>query len=310
MKKSLKLPLLLFLFLLMCFCLPQQTLAHSLAESYIDPYPNWFVGSFSLWYQDGENALGPPDSEVAVIYQDYGNGYLTLDFGRNQEIINGSGPDFTVFATGGNYIIRIGNNLSRPFEIFENETGGAIFHGNHSFDLTGSNHGVVRYVQVEVSSATSVKLDALEALNYNQPTPETISPQILSFSEDDLWVWSDQSLVQLSWEVDDLNPWNYSILVDDELVDQGFWMDDSSVEYTLSITGKNETVGITLILEDLFGNSEEQFYEIQIRTRPSDTSSSESSEEPIPFPIFPSLVVLVCISTTKLIKMRKSKVRK
>lgn len=290
----------------MCFYFPQQTLAHSLAESYIDPYPNWFVGSFSLWYQDGENALGPPDNEVALIYQDYGNGYITMDFGRNQEIINGSGPDFTVYATGGRYIIRIGDNLSRPFEIFENATGGVTFQGNHSFDLTGTSYGVIRYIQIEVSSTTSVELDAVEALNYNQPTPETTSPQILSFSEDDLWVWSDQPSVQLSWEVDDLNPWNYSILVDDVLTDQGFWVDDSSIDYTLSLTGKSESVEITLILEDLFGNSAEEVYTIELRTRPSTSSSSESSEEPTPFAIFPSLVVLVCVSA---LKVRKRKVR-
>ncbi|MFX1517490.1 MAG: hypothetical protein ACFFC6_14385, partial [Promethearchaeota archaeon] len=286
----------------------QHSSAYPLVENYIDPFPNWFVQGFSLWYQDGENALGPPDDEVALIYQDYGNGYLTVDFGQNLEIIDDTGPDFTIYTTGGHYIVRIGNNLSHYFEIVKNDTGGIVFQGNHSFDLAGTSHDTVRYVQVEISSDVSVELDAIEALNYNQPTPETTSPQILSFSEEDLWVWSNQSSVRLSWEVADLHPWNYSILVDDELVDQGFWANDSMIEYTLSLTDKSEVVGITLILHDLFRNSNESLYEIEIRSPPSNTSSSsESTSEPTEFPYFPFLVGLACVSVLKLRKMKGKK---
>ena len=239
---------------------------------YIDPYPNWFIESFSLWYQDGENALGAPDNEVATIYQDYGNGYITFDFGRNQEIINGTGSDFMVYTQGGNYIIRVGNDLNQPFEILENATGGVLFNGNQSFDLTGTNLAMARYVLVECSSPMNVELDAIEAVNYYQPIPESTPPQIIDFSPEELWVWSDQSSVQVSWEVDDFNPWNYSILVDDELVDQGLWMDDSTIEYTLGLSDKSESVEITIILDDLFGNTKEEIYVIEIRNRPPETS--------------------------------------
>ncbi|UCG03428.1 MAG: hypothetical protein JSW11_05430, partial [Candidatus Heimdallarchaeota archaeon] len=225
--KNKLLPPLIFVFLisLIGFGIHQYTPVNSLAEqqvsghhghnpihnimwvqsgvNYIDPYPNWFIVSFSLWYQDGEKALGAPDNEFASIYQDYGNGYLTLDFGSSQEIIDGTGPDFTILAQRGKYLVRIGNDLSTPFEIVENETGGVTFSGNNSFDLSGTTHTTIRYVQVEVTSEASVELDAVEALNYNQLTPETTSPQILSFTgPEDLWVWADQSSVQLSWEAD------------------------------------------------------------------------------------------------------------
>jgi hypothetical protein len=265
---------------------------------YIDPYPNWFIDSFSLWYLDGEKALGAPDNEGASIYQDYGNGYLTLDFGKNQEIINGTGPDFMVYAQGGNYIIRIGNDLSQPFEILENGTGGVTFHGNQSFDLTGTNYALVRFVQVEVSSPMSVELDALEALNYFDPTPETALPQITNFSPEQLWVWSNQSSVQVSWEVDDINPWNYSILVDNELVDQGLWMDDSIIEYSLSLSDKTESVEITILLDDLFGNRKEESVQIEIR-EPSDKSTL--------FPIIALLGGIVFVSVLKIWRRKGDK---
>ncbi|MFX1518153.1 MAG: hypothetical protein ACFFC6_17795, partial [Promethearchaeota archaeon] len=67
MKKSLQLPILIFLFLLISFGVYQHSSAYPLVENYIDPFPNWFIQGFSLWYQDGENALGPPDDEVALI---------------------------------------------------------------------------------------------------------------------------------------------------------------------------------------------------------------------------------------------------
>ncbi|MHA2203546.1 MAG: hypothetical protein ACW991_07635, partial [Candidatus Hodarchaeales archaeon] len=215
--KSLQLLVLTFSFLLLSSGSHQQVFSHSLTESYIDPYPNWFL--YSLWYQDGEKALGPPDNEFALIYQAYANGYLTLDFGNDQEIIDGTGSDFTVFAKGGKYIVRIGFNLSSPFVIFENETGGITFSGNKSLDISGTVLDTVRYVQIECTGAT-VELDAIEALNYNQPTPETDPPQI-SGPED--FSISNQSSVEVSWEVTDLYPWNYSIFIDENMVEHGFW---------------------------------------------------------------------------------------
>jgi hypothetical protein len=304
--RSAQLLILGFLFILIVFGSHWNTLSLSLSEkqasgvSYIDPYPNWFIDSFSRWYLDGEKALGPPDNEVATIYQDYGNGYITLDFGRNQEIINGTGPDFTVYANGGSYIIRIGNDISSFFEILENDTGGVTFHGNYSFDLTGTNYATIRYIQVEASSLVNVQLDAVEALNYYEPIPETIPPEIIDFSPEDLWVWSNQSSVQISWEVNEPHPWNYSILVDGELVVQGLWMDDSIIKYQLEISDKSESVEIIIILDDLFGNSKEETYEVEIRT-------PKPSGGPTVFPLFPLFLGVICVSTGKIWRRKVKK---
>ncbi|MFX0124797.1 MAG: hypothetical protein ACFFAE_14295 [Candidatus Hodarchaeota archaeon] len=338
--KSLQLLILVFLFLLISFGLHQYTFVNSLAEkrifgaheynpinnimwvqsglSYIDPYPNWFIRDLSSDFQYGEKALGPPDNEFALIHRGYGNGYLTLDFGSKQEIINNTGPDFTIIAKGGNYIVRIMNNLSKPSEILQNDTGGVIFSGNNSFDLSETNHATVRYVRVESGSEASVELDAIEALYYNQPAPETTSPQIVTFTgPEDLWVWSDQSSVQLSWDADDSHPWNYSILVDDELVEEGFWDYDSLIKYKLSLTDKTDAVKVTLILDDLFGNRFEDTIEIEIRLRPtteateptksSSDQTSDTSGKTTIFPLLPFLIGVMCVTMLKIWKRKLDK---
>ncbi len=288
--KSLQLLILTFLFLLLGFGLHQHAFSHSLTESYIDPYPNWFIGGFSLWYQDGEKALGSPNNEFALIYQDYGNGYLTLDFGSNQEIVDGTGLDFTIYAQGGEYIVRIGNDLSSPFKIFENETGGVIFISNKSLDLSGTDLDSVRYVQVECTGAT-VKLDAIEALNYNHPTLETDPPQITG--PEDISI-SNQTSVEVSWEVNDLHPWNYSIFIDENTVEHGFWT-DSPISYTVDLVNKNESFEITLVLDDIFGNRAEDTVTIEIGS-PSNSSN---------FPLIPILGGFLLISILRKKKLKK-----
>jgi hypothetical protein len=141
-----------------------------------DVYANSFVTELSFWYIFGENALGPPDDLFALIYQDYGNGYLTLDMGSHEEIIDGNGPDFSIVARGGKYTIRVGNYSSSLFTILG--TG----EGNESFDLSTVDFSDARYVQIEYFSGETIELDAIVATNYNQPTslensiPETTTP--------------------------------------------------------------------------------------------------------------------------------------
>lgn len=292
--KSMRLTILFFLALFISFESIQIVSTHSLAETQVfkhnkikdnplcdlfwmqseknnvDAYANWFIEEQSYWYLYGENALGAPDEEFAIIYIDYANGYLILDMGLNQEILNGTGPDFTVITGGGEYIVRVGNNFTSPFTILG--TGS----GNESYDLSAVGFTSARYVWIECISEENVKLDAIEALNYNQPDYETDPPQITG--PEDFWVWSDQNTVQLSWEVSDLNPWNYSILIGDTRVEQSSW-DESLITYKLSLTDKNDTVEITLMLEDIFGNRAEDTVIIEILS--SETSSDNTSNFPL-----------------------------
>ena len=53
-----------------------------------DEYADSVVFKSSMWYFHGENAMGAPDNKSAVIYFDYGNGFLTLDMGEGEEIID------------------------------------------------------------------------------------------------------------------------------------------------------------------------------------------------------------------------------
>lgn len=243
-----------------------QILGFQFAATYINAYADEVTAN-SIWFLNGENALGPPDDSFALIYPDYGNGYLTLDMGLKQEIINGTGSDFTVFAKGGEYLIRVGNELTRPFTIL----GTGI--GNESFDLDVIGFSIVRYVMVEqIENVSSVELDAIEAINYFQPDFENDPPQITG--PEDLTVTSDQESVQVSWEVSDFNPWNYSILIDNITMEQESW-DGNSINYNVDLTNKNGTIEVTLVVDDVFENRAEDTVKIEIE------ASSESSSDTI-----------------------------
>ena len=58
-----------------------------------DPYADEFILVASLYHFNGENAVGAPDGEFAQVFSDYGSGYITLDMGRDEDIINGEGDD-------------------------------------------------------------------------------------------------------------------------------------------------------------------------------------------------------------------------
>ncbi len=305
-KKSMQLTILFFLALFITFGSIQIASTYSLAEtqvlkhnkikdnplydlfwmqsekSNVDAYANWFIEEQSYWYLYGENALGAPDEEFAIIYIDYANGYLILDMGLNQEIVNGTGPDFTVITGGGEYIVRVGNNFTSPFTIIG--TGS----GNKSYDLSVVGFTSARYVWIEcITEEENVELDAIEALNYNQPDFEADPPQITG--PEDFWIWSDQTTVQVSWEVSDLNPYNYSILIGNAMVEQSSW-DESLITYKLGLTDKNDTVEITIILEDIFQNRAEDTVTIELRSRPSTSESNPSS-----FPVISLLSGLLTI---------------
>ncbi|MFX0095534.1 MAG: aryl-sulfate sulfotransferase, partial [Candidatus Hodarchaeota archaeon] len=156
-----------------------------------DPYANAVVSEASLWYFAPENALGAPDGNCSLIFVDYGNGYLTLDMGAYEEIIDGEGADFTVITQEGNYTVYVSN-----------ETTSFIYIGwgnsNTSFDLASIGFTKARYVRVEYRAGVRVELDAIVASNYNL-LEDTDPPQISDIA--DFWIWENQTQVTLTWNV-------------------------------------------------------------------------------------------------------------
>ncbi|MFX1537620.1 MAG: aryl-sulfate sulfotransferase, partial [Promethearchaeota archaeon] len=147
-----------------------------------DAYANELIAGQSVFYRDGSLALGAPDGEYATIYEDYSNGYLTLDLGAGEEVVDGDGADFTVWATGGNYRIWVGSNFTLP--LIQAGTG----QGEQSFILP-DEIDEARYIRIEYFSGANVLLDAVEAIYYNlpeapeEPTTLPSSPPITTTSK-------------------------------------------------------------------------------------------------------------------------------
>ncbi|MBD3190297.1 MAG: hypothetical protein GF308_06620 [Candidatus Heimdallarchaeota archaeon] len=132
-----------------------------------DAYANQIVDSFSMFYDNGAAALGAPDNNFATIFVDYSNGYITLDMGEDEEILNENGDDFQIIANGDTYRVSVGNNLSKALTILK--TG----QGNQSFDLATIELSEARYVKIECFSIGNVQLDAIEAFHYRIPEEDT-----------------------------------------------------------------------------------------------------------------------------------------
>jgi hypothetical protein len=232
-----------------------------------DPYANSIVYERSNWFLEENNAIGAPDGEYATIFPDYGNGYLTLDMGRNEEIIDGTGNDFTIITEGGEYLVSVGNDKTQPLTLMGEGTG------NTSFDLHTVGFDTARYIQVKYSIGAVVKLDSIEALNYNSLNSDNDPPTI--DGPGDQSVWLNQSSITLQWNVDDVTMWNYSILVDTQTVESGPWM-DTIITYTYPIIAIGQ-IHITLILYDLFGSYAEDTVIIDILAIPTTTSTSKKN---------------------------------
>ncbi|GAH74015.1 unnamed protein product, partial [marine sediment metagenome] len=152
--------------------------------------------------------------------------------------------DFIVVGGVGEYIVKVNNNLSKPF-IF---LGYGL--GNSSYDLSATEYDFARYIQIEYRSGDFVEIDAVEAIYYNIPTIESDAPIITPI--DDFWVLENLTSVQLNWEVTDQTPWNYSISVDNIIVESNQWDgEDVDYEYTVSSTGN---ISISLKVFDFFSN--------------------------------------------------------
>lgn len=85
---------------------------------------------------------------------------LILDMGSGQEIADGSGADFKVFATAGSFTVAVANT---PYTgSWAPVTG--TFSGSSDLDLNGTGLLMARYVRI--TAAPTVTLDAVQKLNF------------------------------------------------------------------------------------------------------------------------------------------------
>jgi hypothetical protein len=255
-----------------------------------DPYANSAVSESSMWSLNVDNAIGRPDRVVAQIFADYGNGYLTLDMGEGEEVLNEAGDDFTIIAEGGEYLVLAGNDLNHPLK--QLGTG----KDNSTFDLSTGDLEEARYVRIEYSMGEAVALDAIVAINYNEVDND---PPIIT-GPADFYVWVNQSFITIQWIVFDVSPWNYSILADEIVVQSGAWY-DSIIIYSCSITSI-AVVQITLVLFDVFGHRTEDTVTVEIReVETTETLSKRST--------FSREIIFICLFTlcTMVFMFRKKK---
>jgi len=139
-----------------------------------DAYADLVISEASMWYAFGDQALGPPDGKSAHLFFGYGNGHLTLDMGLCEEIVDGPGADFTVYATRkGEYAVFGSNNLLCP-TLVGNQISAPLMllgegFGNTSIDLASVGLAQIQYIQIVYLAGEEVELDAVGAMHFNQP---------------------------------------------------------------------------------------------------------------------------------------------
>ncbi len=243
------------------FGFTSDTLSVEVIQDPGDAYADSIVTSRSTWYSNGDNAIGEPDGVTASIFMDYGPGYMTLDMGLNEEIVNGVGDDLIIYSNGGNYSLSILQTLtSNPISI-------GVFSGNHSIDLDSFEVSLVRYVRLEYYNGDWVELDAIEALHHNNPSSDLINPQISD--EHNLVLDPGLRSVVLEWTGSDENPLIYQVLHNGTIMKYGAWT-GGAVEYTF----RPKDIGIwnvTMVFFDAFGNSAYDSVLVEVSFIPSDT---------------------------------------
>ncbi|MFW9906228.1 MAG: aryl-sulfate sulfotransferase [Candidatus Thorarchaeota archaeon] len=223
--------------------------------SYGDAYANAFEFESSKWYLNGEAVLGAPNGESASIFKDYGNGYITVDMGYLEEIVDGSGPDFTIIAQGGEYTVYGGRILTAAFT----ELG--FGKGNLSLDLSLVDLDSIRYIRIEYRTGDIILVDAILAYNFNH-IEDDIEPPLITGPED-FSVWQNQTKIVVKWTIIELTPWNYSIIVNDEIVENKPWK-GSDITIDLVTSNFNTEIILKLIVFDLFGNKAEDIVKLKI----------------------------------------------
>jgi hypothetical protein len=224
-----------------------------------DAYVDSIVTTRSEWYFNEENVIGAPDNEFASIIEDYGPGYLTLDMGENEEILDEAGIDFEIVSSGGNYSVLISQDLNRAFIRL------GVFSGSSSFDLSLTEFNAIRYIRLETYSSEMVFIDAVVALNYDEQGSDSDSPVITQLS--DIEIWTTQTPYEIEWDVYDMTPWNYSIYINDILKYQGPWNGNAVVYPFMQAPGNWE---VRLDVFDLFGNKASSTANVTLKMTPSD----------------------------------------
>ena len=115
-------------------------------------------------------------------------------------------------------------------------------------------------------------------------TVHSSSPPVVISKPDDLWIWSNQTSVPLKWKVYDLTPWNFTVFVNDFLMESKPW-DGSDIIFIFNSIYIGEFL-VTLIVFDILGNGVEDNVLINIRApststtilNPSSTSMSTSTK--------------------------------
>ncbi len=234
-------------------------------NGYGDPYADDFLEESSSNCVNGNNAENAPDSIFAEIFYDYSNGELVLDMGLNEEILDDVGNDFNIIAGEGEYYVKVENSLSKPFTLV------GLGAGNQSFDLNSTGFSSARYILIEYRSGEKVEIDAIEAIYYNIIESDDENPVILEIA--DFWIFENQSQINLLWEVSDLTPWNFSIYVNNTIVESGPW-GGSNIEFNY-LTQDLKLITVKLVVWDYFGNFAESDVAITIKVieLPTDDSS-------------------------------------
>lgn len=236
----------------------------SLFDSYGDSYADEYLEESSSNCVNGNNAENAPDNIYAEIFYDYSNGILTLDMGLNEEILDGGGDDFFVIAGEGEYYVKVENSLSKPFTLV------GLGAGNQSFDLNSIGFSSARYIQIEYRSGDKVEIDAIEAIYYNIIESDEEKPVIIEIA--DFSIFENQSQINLLWEVNDLTPWNFSIYVNNTIIESGPW-DGSNIDFDyLALDLK--LINVKLVLWDYFENFAESDVVITIKNIELPTSDT------------------------------------
>ena len=222
-----------------------------------DPYVDTYLPNVSDLYYFGENAIGAPDGEYTNLVLGYTNGYITLDMGFQEEIVDKAGKDFTVVAGSGTYSVWVSNDPLIPFKFLDSGSG------TQSFDLEDSGFDQVRYLRIEYVSGVIVELDAIVALYYNEPEWDDEPPIIIS--PGDFWIWDDQVEVTVRWNVSDQLPNNYSIYVNGELFLSSDW-NGSDIICSIPVSDLGG-LNVTLIVFDLMSLNANDTISIEIREK-------------------------------------------
>ena len=212
-----------------------------------DPYVDAVVEARSLWCVDLDASIGPPDGRYTTVTFNYDNGYLTVDMGLHEEVLDGEGSDFTVVATGGRYRVFVAMTADSPFISL------GLGHENSSFDLATAGLPWVRYIRVRFVSGEDVRVDAIVAAHYQVMLADT-EPPVVSLVKITEWGSPTGMSANITWRAHDALLWDYTVLVNGSVADNGLWV-SSTMVFTLGPYESGTTWNVTLLASDYFGNT-------------------------------------------------------